>query len=204
MEKTLRLTSVAVALVLLLLDGSVFASDITLTLIPATGDVSGSAGSTVGWGYTISNNTPNWLEPLSLSAGSFSDGTPNLIFNYPDIGPNSSVAEDFSLVTTPSCSSPPCGLYEFAWASNAPAGTVNSGAFVVSSDYFSGNPANPTSTDLGAAPDASADYSASVSSAVTVTPEPGTLLLLVTGIWGLSAFERRGPAKRRTCGNGQN
>lgn len=160
-----------------------FADDVTLTLL-AAGNLSGPAGSTVGWGYTITNNTSNWLESLSLDVGSFTNGTPNLIFDFPNVGPNGSVTEDFSVVTTGSCSSPPCGLYEFTWDSNASVGTVNSGTFTVSSEYFSGDPANPASTDLGPAPDASANYSVIAASPIAVTPEPSTVLLLLIGLGG--------------------
>ncbi len=190
MKRSLRVPAVAIGVVFLLSAGSAVASDITLTLIPAA-DISGPPGSTVGWGYTITNNTSNWLETLSLDAGSFTDGTPNLIFDFPNVGPNSSMTEDFTPVSTASCSSPHCGLYEFTWDSTASSSDVNSGAFIVSSEYFSGDPANPASNDLGPAPDASASYSVSVSSSTAVTPEPATLLLVLTGLCGLGVWDRR-------------
>lgn len=196
MKSSIRLGAVVLGSVFLFSATVAFASDITLTLIPPDGDVSGPPGSTVGWGYTIINSSSNWLETLSASAGSFIDGTPDLIFDFPTVAPESFVTEDFSPTTTASCSSPPCGLYEFTWDSDAPVGTVNSGTFTVSSEYFSGDPANPSSTDLGPAPDASADYSASVSSTVTVTPEPATLLLLLTGICGLVLYKQRASSRK--------
>lgn len=201
MKRSVRFLITGLGLALLFSARLVFGTSITLKLIPASGDVSGPPGSAVGWGYTITNSSSNWLETLSLSPTSFIDGSPDPIFNFPTVAPNSSVTEDFSLATTPSCSPPPCGLYEFTWDSNASVGTVNSGTFIVSSDYFSGNPANPSSTDLGAAPDASADYLASVSSAVTVTPEPNAPLLLLTGICGLILYERRACSSKRTVKN---
>lgn len=166
-----------------------FGDDVTLTLLPS-GNLSGPPGSTVGWGYTITNNTANWLETLSLDAGSFTSGTPNLIFDFPTVGPNSSITENFSAVTTASCSSPPCGLYEFTWNSNAPVGTVNSGTFTLSSEYFSGDPANPASTDLGPAPDASANYSISAITVSTV-PESASIVFVFTGLCGLCLLRRR-------------
>ena len=145
---------------------------ITLTLIPASGDVAGLPGSTVGWGYTITNTTSDWIQTMNLSAGLFQDGTPNEIFDFPAVGPGDSVTLGFSLAATASCSFPPCGIYELTWNSTAPSGFTNSGTFTVSSDYYSAEPGTSGATDLGPAPDASAPYSA------VVSPEPGTWTLL--------------------------
>ena len=60
-----------------------FADLITLDLIPATGNVEGSPGSTVGWGYTITNNSADWLQPESLNTDVFLNGTPNSVFDFP-------------------------------------------------------------------------------------------------------------------------
>ncbi len=162
--------------------------DISLSLNPIDGNISGLPGSTVGWGYTVTNNTVEWIQTLSLSADSFLNGTPNNIFDFPAVAPMSSVTLDFSLVATGSCPSPPCGLYELTWDATAPGGVVNSGMFTVSSDYFDQNPANPGAVDLGPAPDASAAYSATVSG--TAVPEPRTAVLLITCFIGLGAWRK--------------
>ncbi len=174
------------ALVAFAATGSGFADDITLTLIPGSGNVSGPAGSTVGWGYTITNNTAEWIQAMNLSSDPFQNGTPNVIFDFPAVAPDSSVTLDFSLVAIAECALPPCGIYELIWDSTAPGGYVNSGTFTVSSDYFDQNPANPGAVDLGPAPDASAAYSATVSS--STVPEPPTTVLLVTCLIGLGAW----------------
>jgi len=162
------------------------ADDISLSLIPISGSISGLPGSTVGWGYTITNNTAEWIQTLNLSADSFLNGTPNNIFDFPAVAPTSSVTLDFSLVATASCPAPPCGLYELTWDATAPAGFVNSGMFTVSSDYFDQDPANPGAVDLGPAPDASASYSASVPS--SSVPEPSGFLLLLTALAGTALW----------------
>lgn len=179
---------IAVGFLFLFVSAAGFAESVVLTLIPPDGDVSGPPGSTAGWGYTITNNTFLWLESVSLSAGSFSDGTPKAIFDFPNVAPNSSVTEAFSPAMTPSCSSPPCGLYEFTWDNSAPVGALNAGTFSVGFDYFSGDPANPSSVDLGPAPDADASYSASVLPAVV--PEPGTFVLLLAGLFSVAVLFR--------------
>jgi len=130
----------ALVLAVLFVAASGFGDDISLTLIPASGNVSGPLGSTVGWGYTITNNTAGWIQTMNVSSDPFQNGTPNVIFDFPAVAPDGSVTLDFSLVATPSCASPPCGLYELTWGSGAPKGFTNSGMFTVSSDFFSGNP----------------------------------------------------------------
>jgi hypothetical protein len=188
MRKTHALSFLLLALAILSATAPGFADDITLTLIPASGDVAGPPGSTVGWGYTLTNNTTEWIQAMNVDAGAFQNGTPNLIFDFPAVAPDSFVTLDFSLVVTASCAFPPCGIYELIWDNGAPIGFVNSGTFTVSSDYYSGDPSNPNSVDLGPAPDASAAYSATVSSPTGV-PEPSAWLLLLTAIGGLGLWK---------------
>ena len=172
-----------------LLTVSAVADDIALTLLPLSGDIAGQSGSTIGWGYTITNNTALWIQTEAVSSDAFLNGTPNLIFDFPAVGPGSFVTLDFSLVVTGSCSSPPCGLYSLTWDTTAPGGFVNSGTFIVSSDFYSCDPSDPSCTDLGPAPDASALYSATVTG--SGIPEPTSLLLMMSGVAGLGLQLRR-------------
>ena len=188
MKNTWFASSLAFAVVLVAIKPA-FADDLTLSLLPAS-DISGPAGSTIGWGYSITNNTLNWVETDNLNAGIFLNGTPASAFDFPILAPMSVVTEEFSSVATGSCSAPPCGLYELTWDSGAPVGFVNSGTFTVSADYFDGDPNDPSSTDLGPAPDMTADYSATVSSPGSV-PEPSALMLLGTIIAALTLYSRR-------------
>jgi len=165
---------------------SAFAGSFSFTLIPISGDISGPAGSTIGWGYTLTNDTALWIQPMGVSAGAFLNGTPNLIFDFPAVGPNSFVTLDFSLVPTGSCASPPCGFYELTWDNGAPLGFQNNGTFTIMSDYYSCDPSQPGCNDLGSAPDASADYSATVSG--SPIPEPSTVSVLISGLVGLSVL----------------
>ena len=157
-----------------------FAAGVSLTLIPANGAVMGAAGSTVGWGYSISNSTSDWLQTLNVSADLFQEGTPNVLFDFPAVAPNSSVTLDFSLAATGSCASPPCGLYDLTWDTTAPPNFNNSGTFTISSDFYSAQPGTLGAVDLGPAPDATASYSATV--ARIATPEASTLSLFLTGL----------------------
>lgn len=185
--KKRRMTLLLAAVMLFSLPA--LADDIALTLIPISGDIAGPAGSTIGWGYTITNNTALWIQTEAVDSDAFLNGTPNLIFDFPAVAPGSFVTLDFTMVATGSCAFPPCGLYSLTWDTAAPTGFVNSGTFIVSSDFYSDDP-NNGGTDLGPAPDASASYSATVTG--SAIPEPTSLLLLGSGIFSLGYRVRRG------------
>jgi hypothetical protein len=170
--KKSAIASILAAVLILLASGSAFADAISLTLIPANGEVWGPRGSTVGWGYTITNDTSNWLVTMALGANVFQNGTPDTSFDFPAVAPDTSVTVDFVANVS--------GLYQLTWDASAPLGFVNTGTFILSSDYFNGDP-TMGGTDIGPAPDLTAAYR------VSDTPEPPGALLLSTGvllIWG--------------------
>jgi hypothetical protein len=159
------------------------ADGISFGTLPATGSVSGSPGSTVGWGYTLTNNTSNWLEAVDLSAGSFTIGSPVAIifFDLPILAPQTSVTVQFNAQTD-------AGLYELDLFPNAPLGASNTGTFLLDSQYFSGDPLScGLSCLIGAAPELTANYTATVTS----VPEPASLILLVSGLLGVGCWRRR-------------
>ena len=179
--KTVGLLTLGIAIALIT-QGRTGAASLTLTLISSS-SVSGPAGSTVGWGYKIVNNTSDWVETLNLTADVFTNGTPNSIFDFPVIAPFSTLTEGFTTVSEPGCPTPDCGLFEFMWASNPPIGSTNSGTFTITSELFATSPlTDPNAIDLGPAPNLTAAYSASV----TAGPEPGTAVLLLFGVAGLT------------------
>ena len=167
-----------------------FGDTITLTLLPS-GSVSSPAGSVVGWGYTLDNGTADWIEAEDLNADSFQEGTPQNLFDFPSVAPFSAVSVAFSLSASTSCSSPPCGLYDLAWDTSASVGFVNSGTFIISSEFFDSDPSGSSAVDLGPAPDALAEYSASVMAATTSVPEPSPMFLLFGCLVTLVALSLR-------------
>jgi len=164
-------------LVLFLLTAAANAS--TIVLDPVGGSIFGPAGSTLGWGYTITNDTSNFLQPLSLNAGIFAKSTPSDIFDFPTVAPNASVTLAFSPVATGSCGTPPCGLYDLTWDPAAVPGFSVNGVFTISSEFFDAPP-DSGGNDLGPAPDLSAPYKATVSS--VAAPEPSSESLLLMGV----------------------
>ena len=156
---------------LLLAPGVALSDDYDFTVIPA--DVAGTAGSTVGWNYSITNKSAtDWLMLTTLTAGTFDHGTPIILFDYPIVAPDTTVSQTFdpSLLT---------GVYELTWDSTAPVGFVNSGVFDVRGEWWTGNPLDPLAdaTFSSVAPDKTAAYSATVTGA-PVVPEPATGLVL--------------------------
>jgi hypothetical protein len=152
----------------------------TLDLLPPGGAIGGPAGSTIGWGYTITNlSSTQWLVLSGVSADVFLNATPNAIFDFPIVAPGMTVSLAFDANNL-------LGLYALTWDTTAPVGFTNSGTFVVSAEWWDGDPF-AGGNFLEFAPDNTAAYSATV----TPVPEPGSLLLVGSGLAGL-AMRRRG------------
>jgi len=148
----------------------------TFSVLPPDGAVQGAPGDTVGWGYALQNQSSTlWLVPTDLNAGKFLNGTPDPLFDFPDLAPGTSVMKDFD----PTSSS---GLYQLTWDASAPLGFVNAGKFVLSAQWWSGNP-QAGGIFVSDAPSASAAYKATV----TAVPEPSTLGLTALAGLGLLA-----------------
>jgi len=194
MKKELVKLILVVAMTLFLGGQSAYAvpavQDWSFDLLPTGGNVSGPAGSTVGWGYKITNSdTNNWLFVWGLSADPFLNGTPASLFDYPSVAPGTEVTLPYDKVNG-------LGLYQLTWDGTATIGFTNSGTFILSADWYDGDPSG-NGTWIGAAQDKSAAYTATVTSAAV--PEPSTWLLLVTGLAGVIAvksLKRKRPIPR--------
>jgi hypothetical protein len=154
-----------------------WAGPFTLTLLPGT-SIQGNPGDTIGWGYSITNTSADFLLPMNLDAGSFPAGmTPLNIFDFPVVAPNSTVTLDFSKVVTGTCASPPCGIYQVTLDPAVKPGTTVNGFFDVFVELFSGDPFNG-GTDLNTGADLTASYTAAAANPSAV-PEPATFAELV-------------------------
>jgi hypothetical protein len=146
---------------------SVRADSYSFSLLPADGTVTGTAGSTAGWGYSISNlSSTDWLVTTAMNSDPFVNGTPNLLFDFPDIAPSTTVTLPFSQLSGE-------GLFEVTWDSKAPVGSSNLGTFRLSAQWWTGDPLNGGAF-FADAPDSSQTYLATVI-AGTSTPETGTV-----------------------------
>jgi hypothetical protein len=168
-----------------------FASPV-LTLDPPSGDISGQAGSTVGWGFRLTSDGTGWISVIGTVAlfetnpalGSFTD------FIGPQGGPVSgalAAAADWVQLFDLSAAS---GLGAFAIDPGAQIGDSDSGTFRVLYETFTDNPATCGGCMDGVG---SVDVGFSVTAAATVsaTPEPGSWVLVAGGIWWLGSRRRR-------------
>jgi hypothetical protein len=131
--KQLVRTTFVLALATLWPATAAHAAGISSFSLTATADISGLAGSTIGWGYSITNGSDtSWMAPTALNAGSFLNldlsvaPNPNLLFDFPIIAPGATANANY----VPGLS----GLYEMTWDPLAPVGFVNSGDFVLSAE----------------------------------------------------------------------
>jgi hypothetical protein len=178
---------------------SCWAGPYSLTLLPGS-SIQGNPGDTIGWGYSITNMSADFLLPLTLDAGSFPSGfTPLNIFDFPEVAPNSTVTLDFSAVVTGTCASPPCGIYQVTLGPSIAPGTTVNGFFDVFVELYDGDPFGG-GTDLGTGADLTASYSAGSAPLTSGTPEPATLGEIGMGL-AVIAWKCRKPRIRTgTCG----
>jgi hypothetical protein len=167
-------------------------ADPILTLNPASGALTGVAGATVGWGFTITNSTdylvvtgssfcdsgssplPGVCNPVSPNIGSYTDFIGS---QFVVVGPspeNTSVSQTFdNTVLT--------GIGSFAINANA-SGTA-SGIIVMTYDLFSVSPNdsnfNPND-EISGGNFLTADASVTVGQTSPV-PEPAAFVLMFTG-----------------------
>jgi hypothetical protein len=180
-------------LVAILLAGAVSAGPV-FTITPS-GDVSGAPGSTVGWGFTITNDT-DYIEitsaqycvnPVSFplvctpsGLGTFNDFISQ--FNDIIVGPPggtdpTSVSQDFDPILM-------TGVGSFVIDPGASGG--DAGQIVLTYNVTDLDPNDPNAVTLGTDLVLSANASVNVS-----TPEPGTAGLIFLALAGLGVARRR-------------
>jgi hypothetical protein len=167
-------------------------ADPTLTLTPS-GTVSGLPGDTVGWGYSIENDTSDYLvvensyfcdpgeDPSDfdcspgLGASTYQDFIAN---NFTEIAPNSTGAQSFDATAN-------TGVGEYSIDPLAVAGQSDVGSIVIVYDLFTTDFLSPDYTCCQVGGDVEISAAAEVDVTGTGTspvPEPATQGLVVAGL----------------------
>lgn len=163
------------------------------TLLPADGAITGAPGETIGWGYSLSNySLTDWLLVGFPSADPFVNATPDAsVFDFPILAPGETRVVAYTPASDGAFGS---GLYQITWNETAPIGTIETGSFTLSADFYDADPFDFESEQIAqflreAIPQ-TVTYSASVIPAPTSVPEPATLVLTGAGL-ALASIARR-------------
>lgn len=97
------------------------ADTLVFNVSPSNGDISGAPGTTIGWGYSITNNSSNYLVTTAINADVFQYSMPLAIFDFPVVAPGSTATEGFAIDSS--------GLFQLSLDVDIPLGFVNSGLF---------------------------------------------------------------------------
>ncbi len=147
--------------------------------LPLDGNIEGTPGSTIGWGYTITNpDSTWWLLLTTLDASPFQHGTATSLFDFPEVAPGTTVSLGFDGVN---------GLYGLTWDADAPIGFMNSGLFTLGAQWYDGDPFNG-GVLVDIAPAIDLPFTASV-----VAPEPGGFVLMLLTLSLCLIVSRRRP-----------
>lgn len=188
MRRLLSLTSLAVALtgVMMAVSPAVTQASPVLILDPSDGIISGAPGATVGWGFTLSNDS-GFLIPSQVlfCEGAFNSGCTPTFGTFTDfaaqaqlnvIGPGSTVTQAWDDATQQ-------GIGSFTINANAPIGAVDTGTIFLIYDMFScditDNNCDPTQTAFSQL--LSAPVSVNVVNTAPV-PLPGSAGLTLLGL----------------------
>lgn len=170
----------------LLLSAAVAKASPVFSLLPPSGAISGAPGSTIGWGYTIGNDTGLWLEVTGLTSDPFQHATADAsLFDFPILAP-------FTTLRVPYNPAAFAGLFQITWDPTAPVGFTNTGVFTLSSAFWDADPL-AGGNFLAFAQDQTAAYTATV---VAIVPEPNTLLLMMAALASAGMLHPRGRRRR--------
>jgi len=160
------------------------ACNLTFTL-SNNGNISGNPGTTVGWGFTLTNTTNYAVIDASeyditqnAVDGTYNDFMgPNFIVVGPTngFGDGPTVSQSFDLLGM-------LGAGSFAISPSATIGDFVLGNITLTFDVYSVSPNDPSFDPF--ADGLAFGQQVSVPAVVNVTPEPGTLLLLLTATGG--------------------
>jgi len=166
---------------------------VMFTLIPASGEVGGSPGSIVGWGFTLSNDTSDWLWANDSVFDMDKDGSwgiyEDLSWTSAPVAPGT--AQDPTILTVLfSLLGDGTGVGSFAIDPTVPFGDRATGVIYLDYDIYAIDPSGGGLTPIDSAR-VQAD-----AVVISAAPEAGTWTLLGLGLAALGRARRRGLAAR--------
>jgi hypothetical protein len=179
MKRLLSLTALAVALT------GVMSAVPILTLNPSNGVLSGTPGSTVGWGFTLSNDS-GFLVPSQVvfCEGAFNTGCTPTFGTFTDFAAQLQINVVGPTVTQAFDNAAQQGIGSFTINANAPRGVTDTGTIFLVYDVFScditDNSCDPTQTGFSEL--LSAPASVNIVAATAPVPEPGSAGLIFIGV----------------------
>ncbi len=161
----------------------------SLTLTPASGSLSGAAGSTVGWGFTLSN--PSDFAVVTSSNFCLGSSGVTTLCIAPTTGIYSDdIANNFTIVGQ-SPESPVLsqafnqasgiGVGSFTIKAGAVVGSVDNGQIVLTYDLYSVDPLSPVFDPIADLISTGSFLSDPATVTVTGAPEPSAWLLVAAG-----------------------
>lgn len=178
----------------LLVMGSLQAAPV-LTLAPVDGAISGTPGSTIGWGFTLTSDETRWI---SVTASYILTEDNPMLGTYTDFigslgGPvNGSLAPGAGPWTLAFNDTLGEGLGSYTFDPAALVGSVNSGTLRVQVEAFTEDPLECGGQCLDETLLLDVDFSATVTAPPTSeVPEPATLGLTGMALAALAVWRRR-------------
>jgi hypothetical protein len=169
-----------------------------LILDPANGAVSGTPGSTVGWGFTLTNDS-GYLVPSSVvfCEGAFNSGCAATFGTFWDFAAQYQFNVVGSTLTQTFDNATQQGIGSFTINANAPTGVTDLGTIYMVYDIFSCDitdvNCNATQTAFSQLLSAPASVNVIASAGASTVPEPASIGLVVMGLSLLVARMRLSP-----------
>jgi hypothetical protein len=186
LQEEIMIKRILTIVALLVLSTTLSAQAMMLSLSPVNGDVHGYPGTTVGWGYTVTNDSPtDWIvlsasdfTPPPPSWGTYTDFIQNYFVLLAPAGSPGDTWTEFNAQSQ-------TGTGSFLIDPQANPGDTATGNIIISFDRYDGDPTNG-----GNYIDAATVF-ASASVTVDPVPEPSTFFLLGGGLAGLFWSRRK-------------